>query len=290
MTRLKEANLSLEDFQWEKIKDLDTEKVLKDNNISGLDDLELRILRFRRELANIGEIDELTLKEAKETEERYQFLSQQSEDLIKAEADLEKIIAELTERIDTQFSESLKIINEEFNKYFRMIFGGGRAKLSVIKIPKRQKKEKGEEGNGAEKNSLAAIEEIKNEEVVSEENEEKQEFETGIEISVDLPRKKIKSLELLSGGERCLVSVSVLFAIVSAMQPPFVVLDEVDAALDETNAQRFAKILADIVDTTQFIVVTHNRATMEMAQILYGISMSEDGTSKAISLKLEEVQ
>ena len=290
VTRLKEANLSLEDFQWEKIKDLDTEKVLKDNNISGLDDLELRILRFRRELANIGEIDELTLKEAKETEERYQFLSQQSEDLIKAEADLEKIIAELTERIDTQFSESLKIINEEFNKYFRMIFGGGRAKLSVIKIPKRQKKEKGEEGNGAEKNSLAAIEEIKNEEVVSEENEEKQEFETGIEISVDLPRKKIKSLELLSGGERCLVSVSVLFAIVSAMQPPFVVLDEVDAALDETNAQRFAKILADIVDTTQFIVVTHNRATMEMAQILYGISMSEDGTSKAISLKLEEVQ
>lgn len=290
VTRLKEANLSLEDFQWEKIKDFDTEKVLKDNNISGLDDLELRILRFRRELANIGEIDELTLKEAKETEERYQFLSQQSEDLIKAEADLEKIIAELTERIDTQFSESLKIINEEFNKYFRMIFGGGRAKLSVIKIPKRQKKEKGEEGNGAEKNRLAAIEEIKNEEVVSEENEEKQEFETGIEISVDLPRKKIKSLELLSGGERCLVSVSVLFAIVSAMQPPFVVLDEVDAALDETNAQRFAKILADIVDTTQFIVVTHNRATMEMAQILYGISMSEDGTSKAISLKLEEVQ
>ena len=290
VTRLKEANLSLEDFQWEKIKDLDTEKVLKDNNISGLDDLELRILRFRRELANIGEIDELTLKEAKETEERYQFLSQQSEDLIKAEADLEKIIAELTERIDTQFSESLKIINEEFNKYFRMIFGGGRAKLSVIKIPKRQKKEKGEEGNGAEKNRLAAIEEIKNEEVVSEENEEKQEFETGIEISVDLPRKKIKSLELLSGGERCLVSVSVLFAIVSAMQPPFVVLDEVDAALDETNAQRFAKILADIVDTTQFIVVTHNRATMEMAQILYGISMSEDGTSKAISLKLEETQ
>jgi len=103
-----------------------------------------------------------------------------------------------------------------------------------------------------------------------------------------LPRKKIKSLELLSGGERCLLSVSVLFAIVSAMQPPFVVLDEVDAAIDETNARLFAKILADIVDTTQFIVVTHNRATMEMAQILYGISITEEGISKAISLKLEE--
>ena len=286
--RLKESELNPVEFQWEKIKDFDTEKILKENNISGLDDLEMRILRFRRELANIGEIDELTLKEAKETEDRYQFLSQQSEDLIKAKADLEKIIAELTERIDTQFNESLKIINDEFNKYFRMIFGGGRAKLSVIKMPKRQRKEKNEENNEEEKNKLREVEAIKVEEEQRKENEEEQEFETGIEISVDLPRKKIKSLELLSGGERCLLSVSVLFAIVSAMQPPFVVLDEVDAALDETNARLFAKILADIVDTTQFIVVTHNRATMEMAQILYGISITEEGISKAISLKLEE--
>jgi len=288
MAHLKESGLDISEFQWEKIKDFDTEKILKENSISGLEDLEMRILRFRRELANIGEIDELTLKEAKETEDRYQFLSQQSEDLIKAKADLEKIIAELTERIDTQFNESLKIINDEFNKYFRMIFGGGRAKLSVIKMPKRQRKEKNEENNEEEKNKLKEVEAIKVEEERSEENEEEQEFETGIEISVDLPRKKIKSLELLSGGERCLLSVSVLFAIVSAMQPPFVVLDEVDAALDETNARLFAKILADIVDTTQFIVVTHNRATMEMAQILYGISITEEGISKAISLKLEE--
>ena len=288
VAHLKESGLDISEFQWEKIKDFDTEKILKENSISGLEDLEMRILRFRRELANIGEIDELTLKEAKETEDRYQFLSQQSEDLIKAKADLEKIIAELTERIDTQFNESLKIINDEFNKYFRMIFGGGRAKLSVIKMPKRQRKEKNEENNEEEKNKLKEVEAIKVEEERSEENEEEQEFETGIEISVDLPRKKIKSLELLSGGERCLLSVSVLFAIVSAMQPPFVVLDEVDAALDETNARLFAKILADIVDTTQFIVVTHNRATMEMAQILYGISITEEGISKAISLKLEE--
>jgi len=144
-------------------------------------------------LANIGEIDELTLKEAKETEDRYQFLSQQSEDLIKAKADLEKIIAELTERIDTQFNESLKIINDEFNKYFRMIFGGGRAKLSVIKMPKRQRKEKNEENN-EEENKLREVEAIKTEEEQREENEEEQEFETGIEISVDLPRKKLRVL------------------------------------------------------------------------------------------------
>jgi len=177
-----------------KIKDFDTEKILKENNISGLDDLEMRILRFRRELANIGEIDELTLKEAKETEDRYQFLSQQSEDLIKAKADLEKIIAELTERIDTQFNESLKIINDEFNKYFRMIFGGGRAKLSVIKMPKASAKRKNEENNRRRKNKLKEVEAIKVEEERSEENEEEQEFETGIEISVDLPRKKLRVL------------------------------------------------------------------------------------------------
>jgi len=283
LMRLKEDNLDVNLFNWEKVKDFDTEKFLAEKNIFNLDNLEARIIHLRRELANIGEIDELTLKEAKETEERYQFLSQQSEDLIKAKNDLESIIAELTEKIDNQFSESLKIINEEFNKYFRMIFGGGKAKLAVVKIAKRQKNNNHLESEKENEN--------KNEETQNENNlpeEESKEFETGLEILVDLPKKKIKSLELLSGGERCLISISALFAIVSAMQPPFVVLDEVDAALDESNARRFAKILADIVDTTQFIVVTHNRATMEMAKILYGISMGEEGVSKAISIKLEE--
>lgn len=291
LMKLKEAGLNSEDFQWEKIKDFDVERIFKDNNISNLEDLEMRIIRMRRDLATIGEIDELTLKEAKETEERYQFLSQQSEDLIKAIADLKTIIEELTNRIDKQFSESLKIINEEFNKYFRMMFGGGRAKLSVTKIIKRQKKEKTDNNNGANEEQQK---EIAGEAVTDGENKEVEEkepeFEIGLEIFVDLPKKKIKSLEMLSGGERSLVSISVLFAIVSAMQPPFVVLDEVDAALDEMNARRFAKILGDLVDTTQFIVVTHNRATMEMAQILYGISMAEEGISKAVSLKLEEAE
>lgn len=292
LMKLKETGLNSEDFQWGKIKDFDIEKILKENSISNLEELEMRIIRMRRDLATIGEIDELTLKEAKETEERYQFLSQQSEDLIKAIADLKTIIEELTERIDKQFSESLKIINEEFNKYFRMMFGGGRAKLAVTKIIKRQRKEKNDNNVANEEQPK----EIAGEIIVDSENEKKEaeekepEFEIGLEIFVDLPKKKIKSLEMLSGGERSLVSISILFAIVSAMQPPFVVLDEVDAALDEMNARRFAKILADLVDTTQFIVVTHNRATMEMAQILYGISMAEEGISKAVSLKLEEAE
>jgi len=288
LMKLKEANLDVNNFQWEKIKDFDIEKTFAENGIANMEDLEMRILRMRRDLATIGEIDELTLKEAQETEQRYQFLSQQSEDLIKAIDDLKKIIEELTERIDKEFSEALKIINEEFNKYFRIIFGGGRAKLSVIKIAKRQKKENNNEQEKLEKTNEENKKEEGEESQADAEEKEEKEFETGIEIFVDLPKKKIKSLEALSGGERSLVSVSILFAIVSAMQPPFVVLDEVDAALDEMNAQKFAKILADLVDTTQFIVVTHNRATMEMAQILYGISMAEEGVSKAVSLKLEE--
>ena len=105
-------------------------------------------------------------------------------------------------------------------------------------------------------------------------------------IDDHLPKKKIKSLELLSGGERCLISISALFAIVSAMQPPFVVLDEVDAALDESNARRFAKILADIVDTTQFIVVTHRKGTMESATVIYGVTMEQSGVSRLVSVKL----
>jgi len=291
LIKLKEAGIDANQFEWEKIKNFDIEKILKENNIANLEDLEMRIIRMRRDLATIGEIDEITLKEAKEAEERYQFLFKQSEDLIKAKTDLETIIKELTERIDTQFSESLKIINEEFNRYFRIMFGGGRAKLSVIKIAKRQRKEKNKD-NEEKKSEEAKTENLEVKVSSDEENEKEyqQEFETGIEIMVDLPKKKIKSLEILSGGERSLVSISAVFAIVSAMQPPFVVLDEVDAALDEINAQRFAKILADLVDTTQFIVVTHNRATMEMAQILYGISMAEEGISKAVSLKLEEAE
>jgi len=124
---------------------------------------------------------------------------------------------------------------------------------------------------------------------LNEEKPEEKEVEPGIEFYIDLPKKKIKSLDVLSGGERSLVSISALFAIVAVMEPPFIVLDEIDAALDEVNAQKFAKILTELVDKTQFVIITHNRATMEVAQVLYGISLAEEGVSKAISLKLEEV-
>lgn len=282
MLKLKESGLNPEDFVKEKVQDLDTTESMREADFSGtFNDLEVKIVRMRHDLSVIGEVDEILVKEAKETEERYQFLSKELEDLEKAKIDLEKIIVELTEKIDNEFSASLKIINEEFNKYFRIMFGGGKARLAITKVSKRVRKT---EVDKNEKAPIATGGEVV--EVVEEEVE--QEFEPGIEFHLDLPKKKINSLEVLSGGERSLVSISALFAIVATMHPPFVVLDEVDAALDEANAKRFSKILGELVAKTQFVVITHNRSTMEAAQVLYGVSMAEEGISKAISIKLEE--
>ena len=163
------------------------------------------------------------------------------------------------------------------------MFGGGKARLAITKVPKRTKKTDAE----AKQETVATVDggEV---EASTDNAEDNKEFEPGIEFHLELPKKKINSLEVLSGGERSLISISALFAIVSAMHPPFVVLDEVDAALDETNARRFSKILGELVAKTQFVVITHNRSTMESAQIMYGISMAEEGISRAISVKLEE--
>ena len=112
--------------------------------------------------------------------------------------------------------------------------------------------------------------------------------EAGVSVNVNVPQKRVKDLNLLSGGERSLVSIALLFAIVSASRPPFLILDEIDAALDENNAVRFAKVLKDLAEKTQFILITHNRATMEIANVLYGVTMGDDGVSKLFSLKLED--
>ena len=152
------------------------------------------------------------------------------------------------------------------------MFGGGKAKLVLYKKPKKVAVETEE---GADISS----------EVVSEEEEESE--EEGIEVNLSLPKKRINSLEMLSGGERSLVGIAAIFALISVSPPPFLVLDEIDAPLDERNARRFSEMLKEFSKHTQFIVVTHNRATMEAANVLYGITLSEDGTSKVLSMKLE---
>jgi len=240
-----------------------------------LSEMERHMFKFRGDLASMGEIDETLLKEVKETQERYEFLERESKDLETAKADLKKLIADLGDKIGTEFKTALGKINDEFNNFFRVMFSGGHA---ALKLERSSKKEKTREAEGD------AVSTPLLESALDEPKEE----ESGIHVQVSLPRKKINSLEMLSGGERSLVGIAALFAMISVSPPPFLVLDEIDAALDERNARRFADMLKEFSHKTQFIVVTHNRATMEAANVLYGVTMNEDGTSKILSLKLAQ--
>ena len=207
------------------------------------------ITKLRREVADIGSIDEEIIREYEETNKRHEFLTVEVNDLSGAVDSLRGLIGDLNYRINNDFKNGITRINEEFNRYFRLMFLGGSAKLTVNNLDNQ---------------------------------------EVGVHINISIPQKRIKDLNLLSGGERSLVSIALLFAIVSASKPPFLILDEVDAALDEANAARFAKVLKDLAKDSQFVLITHNRSTMEVAKILYGVTMDSDGVSKLFSLKLEE--
>lgn len=238
---------------------------------------ERAILRLRGELAAIGEIDKGLLKEAEEAEKRFAFLGSQTQDLEKAVKDLRVLIEELDKKIHTQFHDALVHINREFQKYFEMMFGGGKAKLVLIRDERLEIRDERLETRDEK------------EEIRDEENGDSSHAvdHGGLEVEISIPKKKIRGLEMLSGGERSLVSIAVLFALISVSPPPFIVLDEVDAALDDANTKRFADLVKGFAGNTQFVIVTHNRATMEAANVLYGVTMKEDGTSRVLSLKLE---
>jgi len=231
-----------------------------------LSDYEIRdrMLKLRGHLSSIGEMDEGVLKEAKETEERFSFLLKQTEDLEKATSDLKILIKELDQKIHDEFESAMAKINEEFNKLIKIVFGGGKGRFKLVK-PKIKKK---------------------TDEESEEFRENEEDVAKGIEIEISLPKKRLKGLDVLSGGERALVSIAALFSLISVSSPPFLFLDEVDAALDESNARKFGDILKEFSKETQFVIVTHNRATMESADALYGVTMDKDGTSKLVSIKL----
>ncbi len=237
-------------------------------------DVEHRMLKLRGELAAIGDIDPAMIEQAKQMEERYAFLEKQIEDLEKATKDLKQLISDLKKKLHEEFTKSLHLVNEEFNNYFRLMFNGGKAKLHLEK-PSFAKATEAKEGPS--------------EEVLLGESEQEPQ-EAGLDIELAIPRKNIKGLDLLSGGERSLVSIAVLFALIAVSPPPFLVLDEVDAALDENNTKRFANLVENFGGKTQFVIVTHNRATMSAANVLYGVTMAADGTSKLLSIKLEDAE
>lgn len=245
---------------WE--KDLNT-LAQEVGSVDAVQSLHPRIVRVRSQLEWIGGIDPETEKEYNTSKERFEFLSTQSEDLKGAINGLETVIQELDETIKQRSETSFHSLNREFGKYFKQLFGGGEAKLLQLESEPIED----DDGNIIEGE-------------VSD---------GGIDIQATPPGKRLKNIALLSGGERALTSIALICAIMATNPSPFVVLDEVDAALDEANSKKYADILAHLSDKTQFVIVTHNRATMHTANVLYGVTMGEDGTSQLLSVKLEEV-
>ncbi len=234
--------------------------------------LEREITRLKVEVEHIGTIDPLVVEEYEETKTRYEFLTRESTDLKSAMESLKSVIKEMDQKIDYAFKEAFEVIRKRFEEYFRIIFGGGKASLEKVKIPLRRR---GEEFDVETDNP--------------EEEKPEEESVLGIEIAACPPGKKITNLSMLSGGERSLTSLALLFAIISHNPPPFAVLDEVEAALDEANSRRFSSMLRELSAHTQFIAITHNRETMAQAALLYGVTMGGDGVSQLLSVRLDQI-
>jgi len=241
------------------------------------DELRRKIERIKIKLEDAGSgSGSEVMKEYEDTKDRDVFLSKELDDLTKSIESLRLLIQELKETLDKEFKNGVEKINKQFQEFFTLMFGGGGAFLSITMEHKKPRK------------NDESIAENPDEE--QGENEESSElgFERGIEINVTLPQKKVKDLHMLSGGERSLTSIALLFAISQVNPPPFLVLDETDAALDEANSRKYGNMLENLSKYSQLIVVTHNRETMSRAQVLFGVTMSAEGASKLLSIHLED--
>ncbi len=250
--------------------------VLMGNLILGFEELELKDeerkaqeerrrevekMKIRLEEFGAAESGEVT-KEFNDANERDQFLEKELNDLKISSESLNKIIEELEKKLDVEFKEGIEKINESFSNYFALMFGGGTAKLEVVEQKKSPSLEE-EESFGEPK-------------------------EDGIDINVSLPKKRIKGLVMLSGGERALTSIALLFAISQVNPPPFIILDETDAALDEANSKKYGDMIESLSKYSQLILITHNRETMSRAGVIYGVTMAGSGVSKLLSIQFDE--
>lgn len=227
-------------------------------------------IKIRLEDAGVSGGDDV-VKEFKETTERDAFLERELTDLVNSSVSLKNLIKELEDKLRVEFTNGVTKINIQFQQFFSAMFGGGAASLSIVKEKKRRRSDtelpKNDDG----------------EEIVEEE-----ESEEGLDIEVNLPRKKIKGLMMLSGGERALTSIALLFAISQVNPPPFIILDETDAALDEANSKKYGDMISELSKYSQLILITHNRETMARAGIIYGVTMGADGVSRLLSIQFEE--
>lgn len=229
---------------------------------------ELQKIKIRlEEMGAAGGED--VMKEYQEVTEREEYLEKELNDLRQSATSLQQLISELEEELNTRFKEGIKAINAEFSRFFGLMFDGGSAQLVLVKeTARRVRSLEDEDDNGVPDDMEKIVE--------------------GIELSLSIPRKRIKSLVMLSGGERALTSIALIFAMSSVNPPPFLVLDETDAALDEANSRRYGEMITALSEKSQLALITHNRETMSRAGILYGVTMGNDGVSKVLSVKLEE--
>lgn len=237
----------------------------------------LERLKIRLEEAG-GVAGEDVLKEYEEAKNRDAFLEREIADLEHSAASLTSLINDLDKRLGAQFKEGVDKINIQFQEFFALMFGGGHAALALVKEERRRRSLSGALADDASGNSDGD----------AEGDEELQEPQEGIAIDVNLPHKRIKGLEALSGGERALTSIALLFAISQVNPPPFIVLDETDAAFDEANSKKYGDMIALLGKRSQLIVITHNRETMGRAGILYGVTMGSDAVSQLLSVKFDE--
>jgi chromosome segregation protein len=229
---------------------------------------ELERMKIRLEELGTGSNEDV-LKEYKEVKERDEFLAHEITDLTDSVAKLEALIQELTDELNVQFTSGIEKIGTEFARFFTLMFGGGNAALILVK-PKVRKKSEEDELLGAP------------------DTEAEEQIEEGIEIDVKLPNKRVRGLDMLSGGERALTSIALIFAMSQVNPPLFVILDETDAALDEANSRRYGDMITALAEKSQLILITHNRETMGRAGVLYGVTMAGDGISKLLSVKFDE--
>ena len=228
-------------------------------------------IKIRLEDAGLGAGEEV-FKEYNEVENRDQFLAKELVDLQGSIQSLKTLIRELKETLHLEFTGGVEKINEAFQEFFTTMFGGGKASLTIIKETRRSILSGGQG----------------DEEELSEEEKKEGDPEVGIEINISLPHKKAKDLNMLSGGERALTSIALLFAMTRVNPPPFLILDETDAALDESNSRKYGDLIEKLSKLSQLILVTHNRETMSHAHVLYGVTIGTDGASKILSVRLDE--
>lgn len=229
---------------------------------------ELERLKIRLEEVGGGATDEV-VKEHEQAKERDAFLEQELADLSASAQTLRTLIGELEEKLAGQFDTGIEKISAEFNRFFTLMFGGGSAALErVTEKPKRR-------GSDADEETPDA-------------GDEDAPVRPGVELAVSLPNKRVKGLEMLSGGERALTSIALIFAMSQVNPPPFLILDETDAALDEANSRRYGDMIEALAERSQLILITHNRETMSRAGVLYGVTMGGDGVSKLLSVKFDD--